>query len=96
MAPADAAPCFVTGFPMPIYEYHCEPCDHTFETLIRGTGDVARCPKCASPQVAKQFSVPAAAQTGRASSSSLPICGDSSPSMGCGRPQCGSGGCAFG
>ena len=50
---------------MPIYEYHCEPCDHTFETLIRGDSDVARCPSCGNLEVAKQFSVPAAAHTGR-------------------------------
>ena len=25
---------------MPIYEYHCTPCDHTFETLIR---ELKRC-----------------------------------------------------
>ena len=43
---------------MPIYEYHCEPCDHTFETLIRGNSDVARCPHCGNIEVAKQFSVP--------------------------------------
>ena len=49
---------------MPIYEYHCEPCEHTFETLIRGNGDVARCPRCGNLEVAKQFSVPAAAHTG--------------------------------
>ena len=46
---------------MPIYEYHCEPCEHTFETLIRGSGDLARCPRCGNIEVAKQFSVPAAA-----------------------------------
>ena len=77
---------------MPIYEYHCEPCAHTFETLIRSSSDVARCPKCGGVEVAKQFSVPAAAQTG-AAGSSLPM---AAPSGGCGRPQCGSGGCGFG
>ena len=44
---------------MPIYEYHCDPCDHSFETLIRGGGDAARCPRCGNLEVAKQFSVPA-------------------------------------
>jgi putative FmdB family regulatory protein len=81
---------------MPIYEYRCEPCDHTFETLVRGASDVARCPRCGNIEVAKQFSVPAAAHAGRSSSASLPICGDSgAPSYGCGRPECGSGSCAF-
>ena len=78
---------------MPIYEYHCGPCEHTFETLIRGTGDAARCPKCGGLDVAKQLSVPAAAQTGRGRD--LPISGDSPvPSFGCGRPQCAGGTCA--
>lgn len=79
---------------MPIYEYHCEPCDHTFETLIRGASDVARCPRCGNVHVAKQFSVPAAAQTGRPGG--LPICGETgAPAMGCGRPQCGGGTCGL-
>jgi len=79
---------------MPIYEYHCEPCEHTFETLVRSSNDRARCPKCGSIDVAKQFSVPAAAHSGR--SRGLPICSDTgAPAMGCGRPQCGSGACAF-
>lgn len=76
---------------MPIYEYRCEPCDHTFETLIRSMGDAARCPKCGTLEVSKQFSVPAAVRSG---SGSLPI---ASPVAGggCGRPQCASGRCAF-
>ncbi len=80
---------------MPIYEYHCEPCRHTFETLVRSSSDVARCPKCGNIDVAKQFSVPAAAQVSRGSAA-LPVCGSNAPSMGCGRPECGSGGCPFG
>jgi putative FmdB family regulatory protein len=80
---------------MPIYEYRCEPCDHTFETLIRGSGDVAHCPKCGGVELAKQFSVPAAAQTGHASAGSLPVC-DAGPSpFGCGGGGCGSGMCAM-
>lgn len=79
---------------MPIYEYHCEPCDHTFETLIRREGDAARCPRCGNIDVAKQFSVPAAAQS-HSGSSSLHVRGNDGPSFGCGRPECGSGSCAF-
>ena len=80
---------------MPIYEYHCEPCDHTFETLIRREGDVARCPRCGNIDVAKQFSVPAAAQS-HSSRSSLPVCGSGDcPSFGFCRPECGSGSCAL-
>jgi len=79
---------------MPLYEYYCEPCDHAFETLIRGAGDVARCPRCGSIEVAKRLSVPAA-HVGRGQSSELPVCRETGgPAFGCGRPQCGSGMCA--
>lgn len=82
---------------MPLYEYHCEPCDHTFETLVRSSSDVPRCPRCgASDHLAKLLSVPAAAHTG-GKSSDLPMCGPS-PSFGggCGAPQCGGGMCGMG
>jgi putative FmdB family regulatory protein len=79
---------------MPIYEYHCEPCDHTFETLIRGQGDVARCPRCNSIDLVKRFSVPAVAQKGR-SSSPLPICQSSDDFHGCGPGHCRTGMCSF-
>ncbi len=79
---------------MPIYEYHCEPCDHIFETLVRGPSDAARCPRCGNIDVAKQFSVPASVHSGR--SNSLPMYDNpSTSSFGCGRPECGSGHCAF-
>jgi len=77
---------------MPIYEYRCEPCDLIFETLVRAASDTARCPKCGKLEVEKQFSVPATVRSG---SGALPIASQA-PSGGCGRPQCGSGGCAFG
>lgn len=80
---------------MPIYEYHCEPCDQTFETLVRTSSDAPRCPHCGSHDVARQLSVPAAAQTGRGRAADLPVCGaPAAPSFGCGRPQCGGGVCA--
>ena len=77
---------------MPIYEYRCEPCDHSFETLIRSSGDAARCPKCGNIEVEKQFSVPATVRSG---AGSLPIASSAPMGGGCGRPQCGSGGCGF-
>jgi putative FmdB family regulatory protein len=81
---------------MPLYEFHCEPCNYTFETLIRGASDFARCPQCGNVEVSKQFSVPAAAHSGRGNGSELPIRGEPSTAFGggCGRPQCGSGMCA--
>jgi putative FmdB family regulatory protein len=79
---------------MPIYEYRCEPCDHTFETLVRGQGDVPHCPQCGGIDLAKQFSVPAAAQTG-GRSASLPVCETASNPYACGPGQCRSGMCSF-
>jgi putative FmdB family regulatory protein len=82
---------------MPLYEYHCQPCELTFEALIRTAGDQPSCPRCSSSDVIKQLSVPAMAHTssGRAGALSVsPGPGGGSPSFGCGRPQCGSGVCA--
>ena len=79
---------------MPIYEYRCEPCEQTFETLVRSESDAPRCPDCGSVEVAKQFSVPAAAQVGagaRSAGARLPIA-----SGGCGTPMCCGGGCDAG
>ncbi len=80
---------------MPIYEYRCAPCDHTFETLIRSSSDVARCPECGNTELAKQFSVPAAAQTGSGSQrGSLPVCDTGpAPPGGCGGLACMRGMC---
>ena len=43
---------------MPMYEFKCKPCDHAFETLVRGASDVPHCPKCRGTTLLKQFSVP--------------------------------------
>jgi putative FmdB family regulatory protein len=81
---------------MPIYEYRCEPCDYTFETLVRTERDVAQCPKCSGTHLQKQFSVPATAQTGSNRGAFLPVCSTPGPgSMGCGAGGCGSGMCAM-
>jgi putative FmdB family regulatory protein len=80
---------------MPIYEYHCEPCDHDFETLVRSSSDVPRCPKCGeSDTLQKQFSVPASARVdggGSSAGQSAPL-----PMMGgCGMGGCGGGMCGM-
>ena len=80
---------------MPIYEYRCEPCDHSFETLVRGNGDTPHCPRCNGIDLAKQFSVPAAAHTNGSSGASLPICSSPAPSFGCGSGPCRSGMCSM-
>lgn len=79
---------------MPIYEYHCAPCDHNFETLIRSASDVPRCPHCGGIDLAKQFSVPAAAQASGPRGSSLPICDAPGPGA-CGPGHCRTGMCSF-
>lgn len=73
---------------MPIYEYTCEKCQADFELLIRGS-EKPVCPECGGGRLAKRFSVPAAHTKG---SSSLPVA-SSLPMSGCGKPQCGMGGC---
>ncbi|HEU5118234.1 MAG TPA: zinc ribbon domain-containing protein [Isosphaeraceae bacterium] len=76
---------------MPIYEYRCEPCSNTFETLVRNTSDVPKCPQCGSIDLNKQFSVPASAHTGSTSRpNTLPI---APQGPGCGAPMCCGGGC---
>ena len=69
---------------MPLYEFHCKQCEADFELLMR-SDEQAACPDCGTKKVEKLFSVPAAHSGG--STGDLPIAG------GCGRPQCGTGGC---
>ena len=71
---------------MPIYEYTCEACEADFELLVRGDQECS-CPECDSPDLIRQFSVPAA----HASGSSAPML-----VQGCGRPRCGDGVCRGG
>jgi putative FmdB family regulatory protein len=43
---------------MPIYEYRCENCDKSFETLVRpGHGDDAQCPSCNGLNLSREMSV---------------------------------------
>jgi putative FmdB family regulatory protein len=43
---------------MPIYEYHCEDCDHSFETLVQaGHYDDMQCPSCMSVKIVREMSV---------------------------------------
>ncbi|MBN1556828.1 MAG: zinc ribbon domain-containing protein [Lentisphaerae bacterium] len=42
---------------MPIYEYRCKKCGHTFEHLARTLADGAKtCPKCGARNPVKQIS----------------------------------------
>jgi putative FmdB family regulatory protein len=69
---------------MPLFEFTCRKCEHTFEELVFD-GDQVSCPKCHGSTVEKLLSVPALAKTG---STPLPsACGD--PSLPpCGAPWC--------
>jgi putative FmdB family regulatory protein len=71
--------------PMPIYEFHCEQCDHDSEILVRSSDwKGTKCPHCGSAKIAKKFSTFASASAGETSSGK--------PSGGGGHHCCG-GGC---
>lgn len=66
---------------MPLYEYACPQCDHTFEELVGGDEKV-QCPQCRSENVERLLSVPA-----RPRVESLPTaCNTEGPP--CGAPWC--------
>jgi putative FmdB family regulatory protein len=43
---------------MPIYEYQCRKCEHTFESLVDGDESVG-CPECHAAELDRLFSLPA-------------------------------------
>ena len=68
---------------MPLYEFACRKCEHTFEELVFANERVV-CPKCASAKLERLMSAPARPQT--ASSPGLPLtCNSDGPPCG---PQC--------
>jgi putative FmdB family regulatory protein len=43
---------------MPIYEYHCEDCGSSFETLVRaGRDNETQCPSCNGVSISREMSV---------------------------------------
>jgi putative FmdB family regulatory protein len=43
---------------MPIYEYHCDDCDNSFEALVRpGRPEDAACPQCHGAHLSREMSV---------------------------------------
>jgi putative FmdB family regulatory protein len=73
---------------MPLYEYTCRKCGHTFEHLTTGgataTATVVACPECASAEVDQVFGLPA---QGKVTAGPATNCrGDGPP---CGAPWCG-------
>ncbi len=68
---------------MPLYEYTCRKCDHTFEALVFD-GETVECPECHGRRLERLFSVPAQP---RQADSSLPMaCNSDGPP--CGAPWC--------
>lgn len=69
---------------MPMYEYACKKCEHTFEALVFD-GDKVECPECRSEKLQRLISVPGLPQVAAGASSGS--CGD--PSLPpCGAPWC--------
>jgi putative FmdB family regulatory protein len=47
---------------MPIYEFHCEQCEHDSEILVRSSDwKGTKCPQCGSAKISKKFSTFASA-----------------------------------
>jgi putative FmdB family regulatory protein len=69
---------------MPLYEYACEKCGKKIELLVRG-GEQPECPHCHSKKLTKLLSV----VSGHVANGG----GEADMAGGCGRPQCGMGGC---
>jgi putative FmdB family regulatory protein len=62
---------------MPLYEYTCQECDHTFETLVFN-GETVECPECHGERLERLWSVPA-----KPRAESLPLrCDPKSPPCG--------------
>jgi putative FmdB family regulatory protein len=66
---------------MPLFEYTCHDCQHTFEELVFGE-EAVECPECEGKRVERLLSVPA-----RPQSTNLPLsCHRDAPP--CGAPNC--------
>ena len=49
---------------MPLYDFVCKDCRHTFEELAFDDDDVISCPKCGSQNTARLVSAPSPLKTG--------------------------------
>ncbi len=75
---------------MPIYEYRCKACHHTFEDLVFGD-ETPSCPKCHSTETEKMISrCSCRLADGTPDSFDLP----SAPASGGGCAGCSGGNCA--
>ena len=68
---------------MPLYEYACRKCEHTFEALVFD-GETVECPECHGRRLERLLSVPAKP---KAEGAGLPMaCNSDGPP--CGAPWC--------
>ncbi len=69
---------------MPLYEYTCRECGHSFEVLQRigEDGEALSCPQCQAPRPEKQLSTFASQSSGKPSAAG----------MSSGAGSCGGGG----
>ncbi|MCS6850970.1 MAG: zinc ribbon domain-containing protein [Gemmataceae bacterium] len=68
---------------MPLYEYTCRECEHSFEALV-SEGEEVECPECHSDRLERHWSLPARPRT---TSQPLPL--NCPPDL----PPCGPGCC---
>jgi putative FmdB family regulatory protein len=73
---------------MPLFEYTCGDCGHSFEELIFSNDIKVSCPQCDSEKIDKQLST-----FGVADNSVTPCSGGSCPVPSGEAPPCSQGGC---
>ena len=71
------------GYVMPIFEYVCDDCHSSFETLVMGSAE-PECPSCHGKRLEQKFSVFSATVASHPSAKPAPM-------GGC----CGGGACGF-
>jgi len=71
---------------MPIYEFNCQSCEHSFEELIFNRSEKVVCPKCGGRKVERAMSVFSYSSGGTYRSSEGSGCGSCAKSScaGCG------------
>jgi putative FmdB family regulatory protein len=69
---------------MPLYEYQCQSCHHSFEELVFGDEKV-NCPACHASKLARLISVPARPQSDTGGSALPTACRSEGPPCG---PRC--------
>ena len=63
---------------MPIYEYHCNQCNHDFERLVFRSSEKISCPGCKSKKVTRIMSAFAFSSGGKFKSTADSSCGSCS------------------